>query len=149
MSKKTFGLIGMIVSLAIVLCGILTITGTFGGDTGYASGSYLYDSGYASFGADFYTYVSNNAAEAADGARTAANNLDDIAELLKNALGIFLIGFGAMGFCFFGMARCECTEVAAAAEPAAVEVVAAAAADAESVCEDSEAEESVKKDESN
>ena len=40
-----------------------------------ASRSGLYDSGLASFGADFYTYVSNNAAEAASAACTAANNI--------------------------------------------------------------------------
>lgn len=69
MTKKTFALIGMIISLAIVVCGVLTISGELGGNAHYASGaSYLYDSGYASFGADFYTYVSNNAAEAADAA---------------------------------------------------------------------------------
>ena len=116
MTKKTYALIGMIVSLAIVLCGILTISGTLGGDAHYASGaSYLYDSGYASFGADFYTYVSNNAAEAADAASTVASNVRSVAELQKNVFGIFLMGFGLMGFCFFGMASAECKAAAAPA----------------------------------
>ncbi len=117
MNKKTFALIGIIVSAALVLCGILTMTGALGGDASYASGaSYLYDSGYTSFGADFYTYVSNNAAEAASAARTTAANIRGMAQLMKNVLGIFLMGFGAMGLCFFGMIHVDCkaAEVAAA-----------------------------------
>ena len=103
MNKKTISLMAMIVSLAIVLCGVLVISGSMGGDTSYASGSYAYDSGYAEFGADFYTYVSNNAAEAASAARTTAANIGDIAELLKNVCGVFLMGFGMLSLCFFGM----------------------------------------------
>ena len=117
MTKKTFALIGMLVSLAIVVCGILAISGELGGNVKYASGApYSYDSGYASFGADFYTYVSNNAAEAADAASAAAYNVRGVAELLKNVLGIFLIGFGLMGFSFFGMAHAECKAAAAVVE---------------------------------
>lgn len=103
MNKKIISLIAMIVSLAIVLCGVLVISGAMGGDTSYASSSYRYDSGYAEFGADFYTYVSNNAAEAASAARTTASNIGDIAELLKNVCGVFLMGFGLLSLCFFGM----------------------------------------------
>lgn len=45
----------------------------------------------------------NNSAEAASGARTAAYNLEDIALLLKNVCGIFLIGFGLLSLCHFTM----------------------------------------------
>lgn len=110
MSKKTYATLGMILGLIMALSGILTITGAMGGDTSYPSSApYSYESGYASFGADFYTYVSNNSAEAASAARTTASNLEDIAELLKNVCGAFLIGFGLMGFCFFGTIRAGCT----------------------------------------
>lgn len=103
MNKKTVSLIAMVVSALLVLFGILVLAGSLGGDTSYASSSYLYDSGYAEFGADFYTYVSNNAAEAASAARTTASNLGDIAELLKNVCGIFLMGFGLLSLCHFAM----------------------------------------------
>lgn len=103
MNKKTVSLIAMIVSVLIVFFGILVMAGSLGGDTGYASSAYLYDSGYASFGADFYTYVSNNAAEAASASRTIASNLDAISQLLKNACGIFLMGFGLLSLCHFTM----------------------------------------------
>ena len=84
MNRKVFATLGMIFGLLIALCGILTLSGKLGGDTSYPSSApYSYDSGYASFGADFYTYVSNNAAETASAARTTAGNLEDIAELLK------------------------------------------------------------------
>lgn len=109
MSKKVFATLGMVFGLVIALCGILTITGGMGGDTSYPSSApYSYESGYASFGADFYTYVSNNSAEAASAARTTAGNLEDIADLLKNVCGVFLMGFGMLGFCFFGVMRSDC-----------------------------------------
>ena len=105
---------GMILGLVMALCGILTITGTMGGDTSYPSSApYSYESGYASFGADFYTYVSNNSAEAASAARTTASNLEDIAELLKNVCGCFLAVFGLMGVCFFGTIYAGCKEASA------------------------------------
>lgn len=116
MNKKTFTTIGMICSAVILLMGILVMTGAMGGDASSASGaSYLYDTGYASFGADFYTYVSNNAAEAASAARTIASNLKNLSELLKNGLGLLLIAFGMFGVCHFGMLRCDCVEPAAPA----------------------------------
>jgi len=104
MTKRNFSMIGMVVALIVAFCGILTLCGVMGGDTGHpSSASYLYDSGYASFGADFYSYVCNNAAEAADGAQKAASNLNEIAKLLKNIFGIIMIGFGLIAFCVFGM----------------------------------------------
>lgn len=104
MKSKAFGIIGIVISLVLVVCGIVVMAGALGGDTHYPEGAgYLYDSGYAQFGADFYNFVSNNAAEAAAASRTAAYNLAEISELLKNSCGIFLIGFGLLGFCYFGM----------------------------------------------
>lgn len=106
--KKLFAILGMLISVAVLICGILTLSGEMGGNTSHpGSAPYSYDSGYATFGGDFYTFVNNNAAEAAAGAYTAANNLQDVAELLKNVCGIFLMGFGAMGFCLFGILLAE------------------------------------------
>ena len=62
-----------------------------------------YPKDYIEFGADFYTYVNNNAAEAAIAARTVASNLDSIADVIKSACGIFLIGFGLLSLCCFAM----------------------------------------------
>lgn len=47
--------------------------------------------------------MSNNAAEAASAGRTAASNLIRVFDMIQTAAGIFLIGFGLMGTCFFGM----------------------------------------------
>ncbi len=125
MTKKRFATIGMIVSILIVLMGILVISGAFGGDGDYpGSAPSYYDSGYASFGGDFYTYVNNNAGEAASAARTTARNLDTLNDLAKNVCGIFLMGFGLMGLCAFGIVRCSYTApvaVAAKSEDAAEE----------------------------
>ena len=114
MRGKSFSAAGMIVSALIVIFGILFIAGALTEETYAAGGAGMYDSGYASFGADFYTYVSNNAAEAAAAGRAAASNLDDIFHLVRTFGGIFLIGFGLLAFCLFGMKWKEC-----AAEPAA------------------------------
>ncbi len=101
--RKGFCVLGIIVSLLITLFGVLLLSGLLTDSPSSASGaSYLYDSGYASFGADFYTYVSNNAAEAASAARTIAGNQRDIFVLIRTASGIFVIGFGLLGFCLFG-----------------------------------------------
>ena len=119
MSRKIFAVMGMVFGLIVAICGILTVSGEMGGNTSYPSSApYSYESGYASFGADFYTYVSNNSAEAASAARTTASNLEDIAQLLKNVCGVFLMGFGMMGFCFFGtlLAGCGSAETAVVPE---------------------------------
>ena len=129
MNKKLFATIGMIVSAIVILMGLLAMTGALGGDANYPSGaSYLYDTGYASFGGDFYSYVNNNAAEAASAAATTANNVRKLCELLSTVSGIFLMGFGAMGLCFFGIQFCGCgcgcgkkEEQAVPAAPEAVE----------------------------
>ena len=101
--KKAFSVLGMVSGIAVVVLGFLMLFGVLGGNTSSAtSSSYLYPSGYATFGADFYTYVSNNAAEAASASRVAANNLNTIAKTIRTGSGILLIGFGMMLLCLFG-----------------------------------------------
>ena len=146
--KKTYSIIAMVVSILIVLLGVLTLTGALGGDTSYPSSApWSYDSGYATFGGDFYTYVSNNAGEAASASRTAASNLNDIATLLKSFCGISLAGFGLLSFCFFGTIlaeekRREALNLQFAAK-AAVEQVDEEPAAEEVVCEEVFAEAAV------
>ncbi len=102
MNKKLVSFIAMIVSLALVFVGFLALVGALGGKTNYASSSgYQYDSGYAEFGADFYTYVSNNAAEAASATRTIASNQRAIAKLVKNIAGFCMMGAGLLSLCHF------------------------------------------------
>lgn len=98
--KKAFSLIGIIVSALIVIAGILTMSGVFGG---YGSSvSYIYDFGYASFGADFYSYVNNNAAR-------ASYTLINLIHFMRVVSGIFMICIGLLSLCHFGIARSECT----------------------------------------
>ncbi len=119
MSKKLFVYIGMIAGLLAVLMGILVMTGAMGGNSFTVFGApYKYDSGYATFGADFYTYVTNNAAEAAEASTTAAANLREIAVLLKNVSGILLIAGGLFMLCFFGVQYAECAQAARPETPA-------------------------------
>ena len=114
LTKKNISLIAMIISSLTSLFGLLTLFGAMGGDTGYANSSILYDSGLTKFGADFYTYVNNNAAEAAMAARTVASNLDSIADLMKSVCGIFFIVFGLLSLCYFTMIWIKENEKAAA-----------------------------------
>ena len=106
MSKKTLSLVGIIVGFAFILIGILSFSGALGGNTSHPSSApYSYDSGYASFGADYYTYSVNNTAETARAARTTASNLDDIADFIKNFCGLFSICFGLAIVCCFAIYR--------------------------------------------
>ena len=106
--KKAFSIIGMIAGLAIIVLGVLVLTGTFGGE-GYSASSApsKYDAGYATFGADFYTYVVNNAEEAASAVRTTANNVKEASTLLMNVSGISMIAFGMFMICSFGIKLAE------------------------------------------
>lgn len=100
--KKKFSIGGMATGLLIVLFGILAMCGIFGnGD--YSGNSSPYDSGYASFGGDYYTYSVNNSAETASAARATAKNLNEISDLLRYGLGTFMIGTGLAVFCGFGV----------------------------------------------
>ncbi len=118
MSKKTFATIGTIVSILLVIVGLLVLFGVFGGAARYPnSAPYSYDSGYATFGGDFYTYVVNNAGEAASASRTAAINTMELCNLMRNVGGILLISFGLFGFCGFGILRRVFTLPAEQPEP--------------------------------
>ncbi len=128
--KKTFFIMGMAVSLVIVLLGLLVVTGAFGGSPSSASSApYSYSSGYASFGGDAYTYMSNNAQEAASAARTVANNQRYIFDIIQTASGILLMALGLLGFCHFGAMKASAeAALATAAAPAAPAPVAEAPA---------------------
>ena len=106
--KKKLSLIGMYVGIVAVILGILAICGAFGSAGSYGSSS-PYDSGFASFGGDYYTYSVNNAAEAVSATRAVATNLRQISAMLQHCLGFFLICFGLMGFCGFGIVYAGCT----------------------------------------
>ena len=105
MKKKTiFAFAGIAAGIIMIICGLTVL----GGDLGVSEMSYgrtatTMNSGFASFGADFYTYVTNNAAEAANASRAAAANLVTVAKLIKMVSGIALLCFGMISVCHFGM----------------------------------------------
>ena len=126
--KKLFSIIGMIVSIAIVAVGVMAFTGTLLFEANLTTASMYNASSYSSyssravskyndvcyahFGADFYTYVNNNAAKAAYYAQDAAGYAEDAAHYAKDTaansvltyklLSIVVIAFGAFGICLFG-----------------------------------------------
>ncbi len=120
--KKTFSMLGIVFSALLLLLGLLTLSGGLvdGSAKEASSAPYSYDSGYASFGADFYTYVSNNAEEAAAAGRATAYNLTLIFRLIKTAGGSLMMCLGAMGACFFGLKYADVK--AETAVPAAADV---------------------------
>ena len=83
--KKIFSIIGMAVSFVIILMGIYIMTGEMGGANTYASISYKsaetspYDSGWAKFGSDFYTY--SNSVEKLAVVYSALNETEKVQEL--------------------------------------------------------------------
>ena len=80
--NKVFCKLGIVVSIVIVIVGLFLLAGSF------PSFSYKYDSGFEVFGADFYTYVNNNVAQAV--------------ALIRVASGILIMSIGAIGLCLFG-----------------------------------------------
>ena len=112
--KNGFSIFGILISLAMVLVGVATLNGEFSEQLTVPSASSvsissLYSTGYASFGGDFYTYVNNNTAKAAENVsdvasavRAVSSNLRDIYKIMERMIGIALIGFGAFGVCLFG-----------------------------------------------
>lgn len=107
--KKTLSIVGLVVGFAFVVVGILSVSGILGGGTGVPSTApSYYDAGYASFGGDYYTYSSNNAAEAASAARTAAYNVHYFAQFIETFFGLTSILFGLMVMCGFGILLCSC-----------------------------------------
>lgn len=107
--KKKFSIIGMAVGMLLVFLGILTVSGVFGnGD--YSAGASPYDSGYAKFGGDYYTYSVNNSAETASAAKATASNLREISDILKNGIGFSMMSMGLFAFCGFGIVFSDCVK---------------------------------------
>lgn len=113
--KKGFVLAGMVCGALAIVIGICIMFGIFGGNPDYFVGvGSRYDKGYASFGADAYTYISNNAAWAASAAEVAACNAQELVELARNVGGgcLFIV-IGAFMVCFFGMRYSEIRKISA------------------------------------
>lgn len=106
MGKKLFSTMGMTVCVLFIIMGFITIRRNNSCSTVSRSG--LYDSGLATFGTDYYTYSNNNAAEAASAARTTANNIRELYNLLADMFGWSFVFMGLIGFCHFGVIRAEC-----------------------------------------
>ncbi len=151
MSKKHYAVCGLIIGTIVVILGTLVTSGAIGGNTVTApaapSLSILYKSGYASFGADFYTYVTNNAQAAADASRTIADNQNVIYGFLRSAFGIALIVFGLFMNCLFGCKYAEAkAEKNTTKEAASVADVVPDPSEAEIETEEETEEETVEDD---
>ena len=114
----------MISGLLAVLLGILILVGVFGPGTERGAFNGFYDSGSTSFGADFYTYVNNNAANAASATQAVARNLDEIGTMLRLVFAFLFLVFGLFAAALFG---CKFAELKAENPAAAPQAGAAAA----------------------
>ncbi len=111
--KRKLSILGIIIGIAFVIVGVLSIFGVLCGNTSTPnSAPYYYDSGYASFGADYYTYSVNNTAEAASAARTIAYNIGYVADFLVLFCGLASVLFGLMVMCGFGIVLSSCGKAA-------------------------------------
>lgn len=105
--KKTFSLLGMISGVLAIILAVCVLCGVFSGDMSSGATS-PFDSGYASFGADYYTYSVNNSAETASAANAAATNIASVFNLLQICLGLFMFVFGLIAVCGFGIVYAGC-----------------------------------------
>lgn len=104
MNKKVSNIVRLVVCAALIIIGVITLFGGFTGDNYYSSPSnYNYDFGYATFGADFYNFVSNNAAYAAYNTARVAARVSDLIDLIENIFGCAFIATGLLGICKFGV----------------------------------------------
>ena len=105
--KKAFSITGILAGVVAVILGFCFLGGAFSGSLS-SGGSSPYDSGYASFGGDYYTYSVNNSAETASAARATANNVSDVHDLMQTFFGLFMLMFGIMAICGFGISYASC-----------------------------------------
>ena len=110
LTKKNFALIGMCVGVLVVIFGIIALAGV---DYSRDLGGHYYDTGFASFGGDFYSYVNNNTAQ-------AVHAITNQSELINKAIGkvggLILLSMGLLAICRFGVMWVE--EKAAEPKPA-------------------------------
>ena len=104
MKKSKFSVWGIVIGAALAVFGVVLLMVSFDLDLVSFHGNVdaYNNSGFAVFGADFYTYVNNNAALAEMGTSRTAANLVGLYHLIKLAFGAFFIAFGVMCVCYFG-----------------------------------------------
>ena len=106
--RKFFAIVGMLFCAAVIWFGVRFVNGEAATAPASASSApSYYDSGYTKFGADFYTYVSNNAAEASAAIRQATTNQVRLFRLMTKFFGYVLMTLGGIGFCLFGILCCD------------------------------------------
>ena len=107
--KKAFSITGILAGIVAIILGLCFLGGAFSNGLSYGGDS-PYDSGYASFGGDYYTYSVNNSAETASAARATASNVSDVYYLLEDFFGMFMLMFGIMAVCGFGISYAGCKD---------------------------------------
>lgn len=109
--KKSFSIIGIIVGIALIFVGIATMCGGLGGNTSRGfTNPLLYENGYATFGAAFYTYVNNNVAEVSENTGDIVYNTYVIGEFLMWFFGTVTMCFGVLTICGFGIVLSGCSK---------------------------------------
>ena len=128
--KKVLSWIGILTGVVLIITGIVVASGGTGNSLSYGQSS-PYDSGFASFGGDYYTYSVNNIAEATSAASAAASNTADVYRLVEFCLGMLMMFFGIVATCGFGLVlasvkdvcTCHCVEAEETVEETAEETV--------------------------
>ena len=78
--RPIIAILGIILGIAMIVCGILSYNDAILDTSVYSGEKSPYSSGFASFGADYYTYSVNNTAETASAVKAAdtAVNTSDV-----------------------------------------------------------------------
>lgn len=93
--KNFLRIMGMLVGVSMIVFGIVTWVGA----EYYTS---INSADYASFGADFYTYIYRATRAAALNTAEIGDTLDKLAETLTTAIGFMFICAGITEICYFG-----------------------------------------------
>lgn len=103
--KKVSAFMGLGAGVLAILIGILILSGSIGGNTSYYAYSEsisTYDSGRTTFGADFYTYVNNNAANAVTAIKNTNHAVEGVGESLEDLFHL-VRAIGGWGILLFGL----------------------------------------------
>lgn len=108
--RPIMAILGIILGIAMIVCGILSYNDAILDTSVYSGENSPYSSGFASFGADYYTYSVNNTAETASAVKAVSHTIGDLQNLIRDCFSIFMIFFGLLVILAFSFILVGCIE---------------------------------------
>lgn len=94
-NKNTLAIIGVIAGIAAIICGIVMLSLSVGGQYNYTPG--------ITFGGDFYTHIYSATQNAANNVGGVYFAVEDLFNIIKLGFGLIFIIGGIVIACSFGM----------------------------------------------